>query len=204
MGFILLIGLLIFSVVLHECAHGFVAERKGDPTARLMGRITLNPIKHIDLLGTIIVPVFFYFIGAPIVGWAKPVPVDFRRLRHPKQDMIWVALAGPASNLILAVVFALLSRLVGHPKFVGFCYIAIFINLLIAVFNLTPIPPLDGSRILMGLLPSSWARAYARLEPWGFFIVIVLLNLGLLNFIWVVVVLLAMFLGVDPRGLTWS
>ncbi|MCK5581680.1 MAG: site-2 protease family protein [Candidatus Omnitrophica bacterium] len=192
---------LFFSVVLHECAHGWVAYKLGDPTAKLAGRLTLNPIKHIDPFGTIILPVMLKLMGFLPLGWAKPVPVNFLRLRNPKRDMIFVALAGPATNIVLAVVAVQFLKLGVYPLLNEFLLTVIFINLLLAIFNLVPVPPLDGSRIVMGLLPPQIARSYAQIEPFGLLVVIILLNLGLLKFVWKVVILLAILLGVNPNNL---
>ena len=203
---LVVLPVLLFAVTVHEYAHGWVAERRGDPTARHSGRLTLNPIAHIDPVGTIIFPLFLYImqvhmlkVETPLIfGWAKPVPVNFRNLRNPKQDMIAVGLAGPVANIILAILCTLFLRMgIIEPytfigKLLGF---GIFINLLLAVFNLVPIPPLDGSRILTGLLPPRWAYNYSKLEPFGFIILIfVVFYLGLLRFMWLIVMLLAQFL----------
>ena len=197
---------LLFAVTVHEYAHGWVAERRGDSTARLSGRLTLNPIAHIDPVGTIIFPLFLYItqvhimkVETPLIfGWAKPVPVNFRNLRNPKQDMIAVGLAGPLANIILAILCTLFLRMgIIEPytfigKLLGF---GIFINLLLAVFNLIPIPPLDGSRILTGLLPPQLARTYNKLERFGFIILLfALFYFGLLRFIGFIVMLLAQLL----------
>lgn len=185
------IFILFFAVVIHECAHGWVALKLGDPTAKLAGRLTLNPLKHIDPVGTIIVPFLTHIFGGFLVGWAKPVPVNFMNLNHPKRDMIWVALAGPAINVAIAVLASLARKL--NPSFFD---TVIIINLMLAVFNLTPIPPLDGSRIVTGLLPNDLARSYVRLEPFGFIIIIILLQAGLFGFVGEIVVTLAKMLGV--------
>lgn len=196
MDFLQIITVLLMAVVCHEYAHGWVAARCGDPTARMMGRLTLNPLKHIDPIGTVVVPILCkLFLGFPF-GWARPVPVNFAQLHNPKRDMIWVALAGPVTNIALAFIFSLFLHLDAPAFAQGFLYLAIFINLILAVFNMIPIPPLDGSRVMMGLLPHELARPYARLEPFGIIIVVVLLQVGALDFIWSVVSALAYLLGV--------
>ena len=187
---------LIFGITVHEMAHGWVAKKYGDNTASSMGRLTLNPIKHIDWFGTIILPgillgVILITKTGFIFGWAKPVPVDPRNFKNPLRDMAVVALAGPVSNLLMAVGWALVIRLVGstidagtepntHPLILmGFA--GININLSLALVNLLPVPPLDGSRILTGILPRYWAWQYNRLEPYGFYILIALLYFNVLN-----------------------
>jgi Zn-dependent protease len=192
--------LLIFlaSVILHECAHGWVADKLGDPTAKLAGRLTLNPLRHIDLVGTVLLPAFLLVMRAPFIfGWAKPVPVNFTRLNSPKRDIIWVGLAGPLVNIILAIGLSQLFRFPfsswAYPWIAG----AVMINLVLAVFNMLPVPPLDGSRLVMGLLPSRLGLAYSRLEPYGILIVFVLISLGLFDyFIWPLVLRGAHYLGV--------
>lgn len=177
MSIMLVPGLL--AITCHEVAHGFVAWRYGDPTARMLGRLTLNPLKHIDIFGTLMLVV----VG---IGWAKPVPVVIENLRNPKRDMIWVSAAGPITNLALAVVSALLLRLLNllpsgssEASFVlmPLAYMisfSIYINLLLAFFNMIPIPPLDGGRVLMGLLPYRQAVTLGRIEPYGMIIIIAL------------------------------
>lgn len=179
------IPILLFSIILHEYSHGWMAERRGDDTARVMGRLTFNPIPHLDLFGSIILPLLAIFSGGPIIGWAKPVPVNPYRLNDPERDMIFVGLAGPLSNILLAVVcsFAIYSmNLFGiYDKILRqFLFYAVVINILLPVFNLIPIPPLDGSRILAGLLPSRMSYEYSKIEPYGFFIIIFLLWSGML------------------------
>ena len=172
------IFVLAAAVILHEYAHGWVALKLGDPTAKLLGRLTLNPLKHIDPIGTILVPIITKLtLGFPF-GWAKPVPVNFTNLRNPKRDMILVAAAGPAINIVLALIASVLFPL--GPQIFG---LAVVINLMLAVFNMIPIPPLDGSRILAGFLPTSLARQYLFLEPFGFIILIVLLQMNALDFL---------------------
>jgi Zn-dependent protease len=182
---------VIFAITVHEVAHGWVAKKYGDPTASKLGRLTLNPIKHIDLFGTIILPGLLLVTGTGFIfGWAKPVPVDTRNFKKPLQDMAVVALAGPVSNLLMAVFWALIARVgvtigagneaIAHPLiYMGVAGISI--NLVLALINLLPIPPLDGSRILTGILPSYWAWQYNRLERYGFFILLALLYFKVLN-----------------------
>ena len=182
---------VLFAITLHEAAHGYVARHFGDHTAAMMGRITLNPIKHIDPIGTVLMPLLLYFAtsGAFLFGYAKPVPVRFDQLRHPKRDMIWVALAGPAANFVQAVFWAVLLvvlAILGIKErfFVGMCQAGITVNLVMWAFNLFPLPPLDGGRILTGLLPYRQASWLARIEPWGFFIVMGLVIAGMVGRYW--------------------
>ena len=188
------IFILASAVIFHECAHGWVALQLGDPTAKLMGRLTLNPLKHIDPIGTIVIPIFTTItLGFPF-GWAKPVPVNFTNLHNPKRDMIFVALAGPAVNIAIAVAASFLLSFAPH-----FFSVMIMVNLMLAIFNLTPVPPLDGSRVVAGLLPNDLARKYLYLEPFGFIIVIILLQTHALNFLSDIVATLASYLGVAIR-----
>ncbi|MBX3027451.1 site-2 protease family protein [bacterium] len=175
---------LLLSIILHEIAHGWVAYRLGDDTAVRAGRLTLNPIPHIDPFGSVILPLLLAVTGLPIFGWAKPVPVHFGRLRRPKRDMVFVALAGPATNLALAVICVWLAhqlllhdlRAAAQVPIVG-----MQINVALAVFNMLPILPLDGGRVLFGLLPLPVARAFGRLEPYGMLIVVGLLYTGVVG-----------------------
>lgn len=182
---------VLFAITVHEAAHGYVARYLGDNTAYMLGRVTLNPFKHIDPMGTILMPLLLYFAtsGAFLFGYAKPVPVNFGRLRKPKRDMVWVALAGPASNFIQALLWALLfTVLVGSGVqerfFLEMAKAGVLVNLVMWAFNLFPLPPLDGGRILAGLLPPKQAYAFSRIEPWGFFIVMGLVILGVVSSFW--------------------
>jgi Zn-dependent protease len=182
---------VLFAITLHEAAHGYAAKRFGDNTAEMMGRITLNPIKHIDPVGTIAMPLLLYFAtsGAFLFGYAKPVPVNFGRLRNPKRDMIWVALAGPGANLVQAIgwtvlFYVLLSMGVEETFFLKMCQAGLLVNLVMFAFNLFPLPPLDGGRILVGLLPWKQAELVSRVEPWGFFIVLALVITGVVGNLW--------------------
>ena len=182
MGLLILFPLFMMTVVIHEVSHGVVANFLGDSTARQAGRLTLNPLRHIDPLGTLLLPLMLRLIHSPIVfGWAKPVPVDYRNLRHPKRDMLWIGAAGPASNFTMAAVIALLLRAGGlawPPLAISLLQALALMNLSLGLFNLLPIPPLDGSRILVGLLPVPWAAAVLRLERWGILVLMVLLYFG--------------------------
>jgi Zn-dependent protease len=177
---------VIFAITLHEAAHGFVARMFGDPTAHQAGRISLNPARHIDPIGTLLVPVAILLasklLGSPgmLFGWAKPVPVDFGRLRRPKQDMLWVALAGPAANLLMAILWAFSLRLflesgLQESFWFEMAVAGVNVNLVLMALNLLPIPPLDGGRILFSLLPNRLAWQYSKLEPYGLVIVVILL-----------------------------
>lgn len=168
---------IIFAITLHEAAHGFVADRLGDPTARMLGRISLNPIRHIDPLGTVILPLLLLMTAGFAFGYAKPVPVNFRNLRKPRRDSVLVAAAGPAANILMAMVAALLIWVVPYlpeqaATWLGAnCVNAIMINVILAVFNMIPLPPLDGGRVAVGLLPRALAYPLARVEPYGMMIV---------------------------------
>ena len=182
---------VLFAITIHEAAHGYVARHFGDNTAYVLGRVTLNPLKHIDPVGTILMPLVLYFAtsGAFLFGYAKPVPVRFDKLRNPKRDMIWVALAGPGVNFIQAFLWgALLYILRGmevtEPFFLKMAQGGVLVNLVMFVFNLFPLPPLDGGRILVGLLPHRQAELVSRVEPWGFFIVMALVISGVVSTLW--------------------
>jgi Zn-dependent protease len=182
---------VIFAITVHEAAHGYVARYFGDNTAWVLGRVTLNPIKHIDLVGTILMPVLLYVAtaGTFLFGYAKPVPVNFGNLRRPKQHMIWVALAGPGANFIQALLWGVLLYLANGAgvteRFVlEMCRAGMLVNVVMFVFNLFPLPPLDGGRILVGLLPWRQAQLVSRVEPWGFFIVMALVLTGVVSTLW--------------------
>jgi len=182
---------VLFAITIHEAAHGYVARALGDNTAYMLGRVTLNPIRHVDPMGTIVVPLLLYFAtsGAFLFGYAKPVPVNFGHLRRPKRDMIWVALAGPASNFIQALLWAIaFTVLVGMDLeerfFLEMCKAGVLVNLVMCAFNLFPLPPLDGGRVLVGVLPRRLAWSFSRIEPFGFFIVLGLVLLGVVGTYW--------------------
>jgi Zn-dependent protease len=210
---------VIFAITLHEAAHGYVARFFGDMTAAAAGRISLNPLKHIDPVGTILVPLVILLTskllggGAILFGWAKPVPVNFARLRRPKQDMLWVAAAGPGVNFVMAVFWALMIQL-GHALGSGFAgaplilmgAAGVFINVILMALNLIPLPPLDGGRIAVSLLPMKQAMQFARLEPYGLFILLGLLFTGILGIIlWPLISLfiglIALVTGLAPEQL---
>lgn len=178
---------VIFAITVHEAAHGYAARHFGDMTAFNAGRITLNPLRHIDPFGTILLPALTVMLGGILFGWAKPVPVDFRRLRNPKKDMLWVAAAGPASNFVMAIFWVLVMKFsVNMPEafvlpMALMAKAGISINIVLMVLNLLPLPPLDGGRIAVSLLPMNLARPFAQIERYGFIILIVLLFSGVLS-----------------------
>ncbi len=174
---------LLTAITLHEAAHGYAARRFGDRTAEMMGRISLNPIKHIDPIGTLLVPALTLAIGGFFFGWAKPVPVNFNNLRNPKTDMIWVVAAGPASNLVMAIGWAIILKFNDVPAIDAISRAGVAWNVGLMVLNLLPILPLDGGRILAGLLPGPLSYKYSRLEPYGMFIVLGLAIAGVLGVI---------------------
>ncbi|TAK76326.1 MAG: site-2 protease family protein [Gammaproteobacteria bacterium] len=184
---------ILFAITLHEVAHGWVASFFGDKTAKLAGRLSLNPLKHVDLVGTIILPLLMLILSNFIFGWAKPVPVDARNMRHPRRDMAIVALAGPVANLIMAFGWGAVAKLGltvdhGGNSWMGVPLVymgsaGIMINAILAVLNLIPLPPLDGGRVLLSLLPPRLAYHYSFIEPYSFFILVLLLMLGVLSFV---------------------
>jgi len=182
---------VLFAITVHEAAHGYAARHFGDNTAHMLGRITLNPTKHIDPVGTIAMPLLLYFAtaGTFLFGYAKPVPVNFGHLRNPKRDMVWVALAGPGANLVQAVgwtvlLYLLVASGVQERFFLEMCRAGILVNLVMFAFNMFPLPPLDGGRILVGLLPNQLAYQVSRVEPFGFFIVLALVLTGVVSNLW--------------------
>lgn len=188
---------VLFAITVHEVAHGWVAKKFGDKTAFIMGRLTLNPIKHIDLIGTIVVPLILLILGGFVFGWAKPVPVNFNNLKNPKRDMAFVAAAGPAANLIMAILWALIAKLgvILFSMQIGWALALIYmgqagilINLILMVLNLIPIPPLDGSRIVSSFLPNRIAYKYNKLERYGFIILLLLLATGVLGHLFLPIV----------------
>lgn len=183
---------LLFSLTVHEAAHAWTADRLGDPTARLLGRISLNPVVHIDPIGTVLFPLIALFTNLPIIGWAKPVPVNLRRFREPRRDYMLVAAAGPASNLALALGASVLWRGLGVQGaavdgapgvsvLTILLLMAIYINVLLAIFNMIPVPPLDGGNVLAGLLPVNAASVFERMRPWGFLILYGMMLTGVLS-----------------------
>lgn len=196
---------VLLAITLHEAAHGYTARQLGDDTAWQMGRVTLNPFPHIDLVGTVIMPLMLFFAtsGQFLFGYAKPVPVDFSRLRHPKRDMVWVALAGPAINLLQAFAWAVLIYLLSgmgsdERFFLEMAQAGVLVNLVMFAFNLFPLPPLDGGRIVVGLLPMRLAIGFSHIERYGFFIVMGLVLMGVINTLWMRPIMMA-----TTEGIQW-
>jgi Zn-dependent protease len=180
------LAVLILSLSFHEAAHAWTADKLGDPTARQLGRLTLNPLSHIDWIGTVLFPLIAFVSGVPLIGWAKPVPVDMRNLRHPRRDFAIVAVAGPISNLILALIAAILFKTLaatsGPVNVMGqLLLISVLMNVMLAIFNMIPVPPLDGGNVLMGIVPLRVARAVDWLRPYGFVIIYALMLTGVLS-----------------------
>jgi Zn-dependent protease len=200
LGFIVSFSLLIIAMTIHEFSHGWVAYMLGDHTAADQGRLTLNPLAHIDPIGTVLLPLILFITtaGQFVFGAAKPVPINYWALKNPRRDMLLIGLAGPLSNLIAAIILSVILNFLAPSSLAAYLIRSLaFINIILGVFNLIPIPPLDGSRILAGLLPPSLAQSYYRIEPYGFIILIVLLALGLLNLIvWPAVMITARIIGI--------
>jgi Zn-dependent protease len=182
---------VLFAITVHEAAHGYAARYFGDNTAYAEGRVTLNPVKHIDPIGTIVMPLALYFLtsGSFLFGYAKPVPVNFGQLRNPRRDAVWVALAGPGSNFVQALLWGVMLVLLNGSGVNEFFFLAmakagVAVNLVMWAFNLFPLPPLDGGRVLSSLLPWKYAQVLARLEPFGFFIVMALVVAGIVGNLW--------------------
>ncbi len=199
MDWVVIVVGFVPAVVLHELAHGWVANRLGDATAKEAGRLTLNPLRHVDLMGSILLPALLIVTRAPYVfGWAKPVPINIARLRNPRRDLALVALAGPIMNLLLATAGAIILKLIPSVEWRAILTVAIYINIGLAVFNLIPVPPLDGSRLVFSLLPIGAARIYAQLEGVGMLIVFALVSFGILDqIIWPVMKAISHLLGVS-------
>ena len=183
---------ILLAITVHEASHGYAAKYFGDTTAEKLGRISLNPFKHIDPVGTILLPALTLFFGGVLFGWAKPVPVNFNALRNPKKDMLWVAAAGPASNLVMAILWSMLLGTIKYslahgsyspafPFLLQMCFVGVSINVVLMVLNLLPMPPLDGGRIAVSLLPNTYANKLAQVEKYGFAILIALMFTGVLN-----------------------
>jgi len=181
---------VLFAITVHEVAHGWAASKLGDQSAKMLGRLTLNPLKHIDPIGTILVPATLLILGGFVFGWAKAVPVNERNFKHPARDMAWVAMAGPASNFIMAILWAIVGKIglelqVSNPdigQFMLYSGVAgVSINLILMVLNLLPIPPLDGSHVLSAFLPKPWAWQFKRIAPFGFIILVTLMIMGILG-----------------------
>ncbi|UCH12076.1 MAG: site-2 protease family protein [Candidatus Omnitrophota bacterium] len=193
--------ILLIAITVHEYAHGWVAYKLGDPTAKYSGRLSINPLAHIDPIGTVLLPLTMVMLRLPPIGWAKPVPINFLSLKNPKKDMLWVGIAGPCANFLTAFFIALIIKLPairGSSLLIQLLSLGVLINLILGVFNLIPIPPLDGSRMVSSLLPWKYAHIYSRIEPYGFVIIIALLWLGVLRaIIFPLVIKLGMFLGAD-------
>lgn len=198
LSFAIFFGLLIVAMSIHEFAHALVAYKLGDTTAKYSGRLTFNPLAHIDIFWTLLLPLFFFMTTGLFIAAAKPVPINYWALKNPKRDMIWIGASGPLANLLLAIALSILLKIMPIESLIS--YIAqklIYLNVMLGIFNLVPIPPLDGSRVLMGLLPDDLSSRYAMLEPYGFIIIILIFSLGVLDrIIWPILNSIMSLLGV--------
>lgn len=185
---ILFYPVFLFSLSVHEAAHGYVAERFGDDTARWLGRVTINPLPHMDIVGTAFLPIFGILTGAPVIGWGKPVPVDPRNLKNPRKDHLWIAAAGPISNVLLAVFFSSIMWLMtwsslGAVGLLAICQMGVLLNVMLAAFNMLPFPPLDGGAVLRGLLPERWVDPFDQFSRVSIWILLLLFVTGSLKYI---------------------
>ncbi len=198
-NFLFTIPFFLMAIIIHEFSHGWVANKLGDPTARYSGRLTLNPLAHLDPVGSVIMPLLLLFLKSPVIfGWAKPVPINYWNLRNPKRDMLLVGLAGPISNFAIAIILSLLLKLNLSWGLSSLLVNAILINLVFGVFNLIPIPPLDGSRVVAAALPNRYLEPYRHLDRYGVVIIFVLLYLGVFDwFIWPAIKYLSRLLGIN-------